>query len=119
MFLGDNSALSGLNTLRPRQNIRLFPDDYFKYTFVNENIWILILKFVPNGPFNNIPALVQIMAWRRPGDKTLSEPMVAYFADAYYASPGLNELSYNSAWSGPKTYTSWHTTRVWFEKSLQ
>ena len=25
---------------------------------------------------NNIPALVQIMAWRRPGDKPLSEPMM-------------------------------------------
>ena len=24
------------------------------------------LKFVPKGPINNIPALVQIMAWRRP-----------------------------------------------------
>ena len=23
------------------------------------------------------------MAWRRPGDKPLSEPMMAYFADAY------------------------------------
>ena len=34
------------------------------------------LKFVPKGPINNIPALVQIMAWRRPGDKPLSEPMV-------------------------------------------
>ena len=28
------------------------------------------------GPINNIPALVQIMAWRRPGDKRLSEPMM-------------------------------------------
>ena len=28
------------------------------------------------GPINNIPALVQIMAWRRPGDKPLSEPMM-------------------------------------------
>ena len=27
------------------------------------------LKFVPKGPINNIPALVQIMAWRRPGEK--------------------------------------------------
>ena len=26
--------------------------------------------------FNNIPALVQIMAWRRPGDKPLSEPIM-------------------------------------------
>ena len=42
-------------------------------------IWISIdisLKFVPKGPINNIPALVQIMAWRRPGDKPLSEPMM-------------------------------------------
>ena len=28
------------------------------------------------GSINNIPALVQIMAWRRPGDKPLFEPMV-------------------------------------------
>ena len=34
--------------------------------------WRLFLK----GPINNIPALVQIMAWRRPGDKPLSEPMM-------------------------------------------
>ena len=32
------------------------------------------LKFVPTGLINNIPSLVQIMAWRRPGDKSLSEP---------------------------------------------
>ena len=36
------------------------------------------LKFVPKGPINNIPALVQIMAWRRPGDKPLSEPMMVF-----------------------------------------
>ena len=30
----------------------------------------------PGGPINNIPALVQIMAWCRPGDKSLSEPMM-------------------------------------------
>ena len=34
------------------------------------------LKFVPKGPINNNPALVQIMAWRRLGDKPLSEPMM-------------------------------------------
>ena len=33
------------------------------------------LKFVPKGPINNIPALLQIMVWRRAGDKPLSEPM--------------------------------------------
>ena len=36
------------------------------------------LKFVPMGPINNIRALVQIMAWRRPGDKPLSEPMLVF-----------------------------------------
>ena len=68
-----------INTLRPRQNGRRFADDTFKRIFLNENVRILIkisLKFVPKGPINNIPALVQIMAWRRSGDKPLSEPMM-------------------------------------------
>ena len=72
-------SLSQVNTLRPRQNGRHFADDIFKYIFLNENVWIPIrisLKFVPKGPINNIPALVQIMAWRRPGDKPLSEPVM-------------------------------------------
>ena len=34
------------------------------------------LKFVHKGQINNIPALVQIMAWRRPGDKPLFESMM-------------------------------------------
>ena len=68
-----------LNTLRPKQDGRRFPDDTFERIFLNETVIILIkisVKFVPNGPINNIPALVQIMAWRRPGDKPLSEPML-------------------------------------------
>ena len=68
------------NTLRPRQNGRHFADDVFKCIFLNGNLWISIkisLKFVPKDPINNIPALVQIMAWRRTGDKPLSEPMMA------------------------------------------
>ena len=32
--------------------------------------------FVPKVPIKNIPALVQIMAWRRSGAKPLSEPMI-------------------------------------------
>ena len=68
-----------VNTLRPRQNGRHFADDSFKRIFLNENIVIAMkisLKFVPKRLINNIPALVQIMDWRRPGDKTLSEPMM-------------------------------------------
>ena len=58
---------------------RHFADDTFDCFFVNENVRISIkfsLKFVPKGPINNIPALVQIMAWRRSGDKPLYEPMM-------------------------------------------
>ena len=67
------------NTLRPRQDGRHFADDIFKYIFLNENASISIkisLKFIPKGPIDNIPALVQIMAWRRLGDKPLYEPMM-------------------------------------------
>ena len=55
------------------------PDDIFKYIFLNGNLWILIkilLKLIPKGTINNIPALVHIMAWRWSGDKPLSEPMM-------------------------------------------
>ena len=68
-----------MNTLRPRQNGRRFAYDTFQRIFLNENVRISIeisLKFVPKGPINNNPALVQIMARRRSGDKPLSEPML-------------------------------------------
>ena len=64
---------------RLRQNGRHFADDIFKCVFINENVWIVIkisLNFVPKGRINNIPALVQIMAWRLRGDKPLCEPMM-------------------------------------------
>ena len=81
----------GFNPLRPGQNSRHFADDTFKRIFLNENLWILImiwLKFVPKGPISNISALVQIMAWRRPGDKPLSEPMmVSLLTHIYVARP--------------------------------
>ena len=68
-----------VNTLRPRRDRRHFADDTFKCVFLNENERISLrisLKFVPKGPINNNPALIQIMAWRRPGDKPLSESML-------------------------------------------
>ena len=71
-------GLDEFDTLRLRQNGRHFADHIFKYIFLNANIWTLFkisLWFVPNFEINNIPALVQIMAWHRPGDKPLSEPM--------------------------------------------
>ena len=79
VHLLSSALLSGINTLRPRQNGRHFADDIFKWIFLNENAWIpikILLKFVPLAPINNIPAWVQMMAWRRPSDKPLSGPMI-------------------------------------------
>ena len=64
--------------MRPRKDGRRCPDGTFERIFLKDVI-ILIkisLKFIPNGPNNNIPALVQIMAWHQPGDMPSSEPMM-------------------------------------------
>ena len=86
------------NTLRPRQNGRHFPDDIFKCIFLNENGRVSIkfsLKFAPKVPFTNIPALVQIMAWRCPGDKPLSEPMtVSLLTNICVTRPQWVELNW-------------------------
>ena len=92
-----------VNTLRPKQNGRHFADDIFRCIFFNDTGCISIdisLNVVPKGQINNIvvlvvvvvswhirvwvsrltshyiSALVQIMAWRRPGDKPWSEPVM-------------------------------------------
>ena len=51
------------NTLRPN-----------KVAAISQTI--ISLMFVSKGPINNIPSLVQIMAWGRPGDKPLSNLML-------------------------------------------
>ena len=55
-------------------------DNIFKHISLNENIWISIkisLKFEPEVPIYDKPAMVQIMTWCLTSDKPLSEPMVA------------------------------------------
>ena len=105
-----------LNTLRPRQDGRHLPDDIFKCISLNENVWISIeikLKFVSKGSINNIPALVQIMAWRRPGDKPLSGPMIIRLPTHIYVTrPQWLKLSVlsNNSWR-TRTVTSNHLPR--------
>ena len=53
---------------------------HFHMHFCNANVLIsvaILLKFVPKHPIKSIQALDHIMAWVRPGDKPLSEPLVA------------------------------------------
>ena len=85
----------GINTLRPRQDGRRFPNDTFKRIFLKENVIILIkisLKFVPNGPIDNITALVQIMTRDQATSHYLNQWWSVYWR--IYASLGLNELNW-------------------------
>ena len=82
--------MASVDTLRLRQNGHHFSDDIFICIFVNGNVLISIkisLKFIPKGPINNIPALLQIMARHRTVDKSLSELVIAYIADACMHHP--------------------------------
>ena len=62
---------------------------FYEWSFV---FWLKLieisLKFVPKGPIDNNIALVQIMAWRRIGDKPLLEPMMTRFTDTYMRHQG-------------------------------
>ena len=58
-----------VSTLRPRQNGLHFVD-IFKFILIQ-----ISLKFFHKGPIYNKAALVQIVAWRRTGDKPLSKPV--------------------------------------------
>ena len=74
-----NAGIEYINSLGPWQNGLQFADDIFNYISLYENVWIPIKispTFVPKDPINNISALVQIMAWRRLGDKPFYEPMM-------------------------------------------
>ena len=97
----------------PRQNGRHCADDIF----LNENIWIPIkisLKFIPKGAINNIPALVQMMASCRPGDKPLSEPMLVSLP-MHICIIRLNELSVSYSLHCAIIY---RCTMHWFVQSL-
>ena len=64
------------NTLRMRRNRQHFADVNFKRIFLNENVWISIKKMY-EFLFKVHWSLFEhwLMAWCRPGDKPLSQPL--------------------------------------------
>ena len=82
----ENGSAWFLTPLHLDKMATIVADAIFKCIFCNENDQILIqfsLKLVPRSPIDNKPALVQVMAWRRTGNKPLSELMAAQFPDVY------------------------------------
>ena len=78
------------------------------------------LNFVPKGPMNNIPALVQIMAWRRPGDKPLSEPMiVSLLTHVWVTRPEWVNLCLTSYWLNLLRGTPYNTASRAFPASVR
>ena len=119
--LRHGSVMTSINTLRPGQNGRHSADDIFKCIFLNENAWIPIkisLKFVPKGPINNIPALVQIMlGTNQAASHYLNQWWLVYWR--IYASVGLNELRHGSVMTSIKimgcnnsSMTRWWSVRA-------
>ena len=89
------SLFYSIQLISPGQNGRHFGNDNFKCIFFNENGTILIqfsLKFVSRSSIDNLPALVQLMAWRRTGDKPLPEPMLTQLTD-YMQHQGIWETN--------------------------
>ena len=64
----------------------ILADNNFKCIFLMEMIQFPIqisLKLVPRNPNDNRPTMVQVMAWRRTGDKPLPKLMLTQLTDAY------------------------------------
>ena len=80
--------------MRPRQDVQHFVNAILKRIFFNENCCILILMNVFQWVIDNIPLLIQIMAWHRPAYKTLSEPMMTRVCvtQPQWVNRSLNQL---------------------------
>ena len=86
--------------------------------FFDKNIQISIeslLKFVSKGPINNIRTLVQIMAWRQPGDKPMMRSLLTHNGNMEYYIKCRDKLAANFL-------TTWHFQRhfgIFFDKNIQ
>ena len=84
-LLGNSIDTQPLTHLPLDKLAAILADNNFKCIFVNENHRIPIrisLNFVPRSPIDNKSALVQVMAWRRIGDKALPELLLTQVNDA-------------------------------------
>ena len=75
-----------INSSPSAQSGRYFGRRHSQCIFLNKNDGVpiqILLKFVPRSSNDKTPALIQIMAGSRIGDKPLSEAMMTRCIDAY------------------------------------
>ena len=123
VYFVDNGETWPVNTLRLRQVCHHFADNIFKCILLNENVCISIMispKFVHKFRNDNIPAFIQMMTWRWPGDKPLPEPVMFFFTDAYMRhSASVSQWNYtvcscyNMVNFLPYTHNMYPTTHLW------
>ena len=82
------------NALRPRQNGRHFPDDIYKYIFLNENIWILIKISLISFPRVELTIFQHWFRYWLGADQATSHYLNQWWLvyRRIYASHGLNEI---------------------------
>ena len=74
-----HQKMGRIKAWRTTQNCSPFADEIF----LNENCYFVSYQPLKYACIAEKSALVPVMAWRRTGDKTWSEPMMTYFADIY------------------------------------
>ena len=130
MYMTAPHRVQPLNTLRPSQDGRHFPDDIFKCIFFQ---WKYInfdydfTEISSQDPNNNIPSLFQIMACRLTGAKPLSETMmISWLTHICVTRPQLVIQCYNRTrisfkgkrcWQRYKSYGSRNEMEHWDAKT--
>ena len=86
LYFHDCTFMLTLNSSPPPDKMAAISQTIFSDAFSwlkSFVFWLNFTEVFPKGPDDNNPVLVQIMAWRRIGDKPLSEPMLTRFTDPY------------------------------------
>ena len=85
-FWGNNNVIIAWcvcwELISPGQNGHYFADNIMN-AFSQMKCFVFDSNYIEICSIDNKSTLVQVMAWRRTGDKLLPEPMLTQFTDAY------------------------------------
>ena len=100
-----------------KKNGRHFSKNILTCIFLNRIVWNptkISFKIFPKYIIKNIPAVFQIMAWRRPGDKPLSEPkMVRLSTHICVTRPQWFHMPHTYIFIFPEANAKWNELCRW------